>query len=489
METSPLRLILPDHVLAAQVCRKCCQPLSVGPVNITLNNQQTCGRCETENVGIPSLYNEVATYCIFKCDECYRGCKKLLYFNELTCHKKNCSLKNNKTQCGICDCNLTNASHLVCHYNATHPESISINRDNYVTFNISKKEGLYLYVIDDDIITISWTADDTKFSTRIYGEYRDLSAIGITHYQVKLFNTKCKQVQFSSVKTSSSNEIKLLLNDLKVILGFQKRSTLICKVDFYLRLNKKYMPFRKYPICNAESNTVNAIYLPMKLIINFICLSCAGILKSFWYSCDNTHKLCAYCYQRMNCSECGLALRKYTTQGTFTVNQADGIVALKNIKQVTLNCPWKGCPVFLPSEDTMIHLTNCRFKRFDCPSSKCETGIMLDELKRHWHLDTPLKICRTPLNIVVQDELTIYWIPDEFRNMFKVVVNYLANYEEVIIDVFYVDVISMSDHDCRLKYQHKTYKPEQTAGQRKTFTVKNSIKKYDVIKLYIINTK
>lgn len=235
MTTSSPQLLLPDHVLRTQVCDTCNGQLSVGPIGITQEHGTICGYCSSNLIFVPSLYNKVAKYCLFKCNNRYLGCLKLFYFNEHLNHS--CDYKNTTINCIICYCNLHNYSHLITHYQLAHSQYIYFNNNN-ISIDLSKG-GFVLVVIEDKIVKLIWEINYHNLIIETQGEPRSSLMKGITHFQISFIkpNSKCKV--FSRI-THLSNRICI---SLKQFRDFGQ--TLLCNVDFFVQIGEEYLPFKK----------------------------------------------------------------------------------------------------------------------------------------------------------------------------------------------------------------------------------------------------
>lgn len=156
--------IVPDKVLENSVCSNCGKYLSVLPVTISKNYKKICGRCVGVEVGVQSAYNKLAEEMLFKCVNCYEGCRKLLLPNQVVEHEETC--KSNKYECPLC-ANVWIPSYAMKQHFGEHHSGLVITNPSFTINKTVDTFKTLMYYTDKHIFFIHVSLDvDNELSLR-----------------------------------------------------------------------------------------------------------------------------------------------------------------------------------------------------------------------------------------------------------------------------------------------------------------------------------
>ncbi|CAH1103975.1 unnamed protein product [Psylliodes chrysocephalus] len=425
-------LIISDYVLNRQVCDYCHKFLSVIPIKVYPNRRIKCGRCSTNNenntdIGVYSMYNQIATRILFKCVNRFDGCTQLLQSSEVIEHEKTCISK--KYFCPICSEEIFTFL-IIRHFKLNHPHSIlETTHFQLEDINNIKKHFLYqlenyLFFVNFSDISKSIVDDMRKFSLTIQhlGEtgYIKSCKVDFHHFGSNISGQSSSKMIFSSSMTfhinlNVTNESKLLvmfyLNILEpksALVNMMHCNTPQNNSDFHVQVGHvtgedlKKLFFRKRTVLpnenlrtivsdllGGENSTLKFTKSGEKFKIRFSC-DCALIYPStfkinkkdlFLLGMNND------CYI-MACIPCSLS----NFNGNMTRLTPKRGFLIKDLENVLYFCNW-GCGTHLNYLELYKHERNCKNQILQkCPIDACFCHFKLYEFENHFKHEHSLVI-------------------------------------------------------------------------------------------------
>lgn len=347
--------IVPDKVLENSVCSNCGKYLSVLPVTISKNYKKICGRCVGVEVGVQSAYNKLAEEMLFKCVNCYEGCRKLLLPNQVVEHEEPC--KSNKYECPLC-ANVWIPSYAMKQHFGEHHSGLVITNPSFTINKTVDTFKTLMYYTDKHIFFIHVSLDvDNELSLRA-------DCLGPTELSKNIKYGFCF-TRGNHIKTGfrsfNSGEQKICSQDLKpsekceLILNYDAENFL----DF-VQIGK--VDIQKNSISNINRQNVaenRTIYLDENFLIKnneWKLSGCKTLLinkNNPDIEIDSICSSCGYLIYENNVYGCyclGIHLVCYRCKDSRGPGQYKYISMYNSVFKFKLFCKWKCQQSFFPSQ-------------------------------------------------------------------------------------------------------------------------------------------
>ncbi|CAH1109678.1 unnamed protein product [Psylliodes chrysocephalus] len=404
-----MSVILSDSTLDKLKCTNCFKYLSVKPVKTYKDGSIKCGRCTEENdEGILCVYNCFGDNHVFKCNNRFDGCRKLLNYVQVIEHEEECFPL--KYECPNCPGVILTTYMLEAHFQQYHFLSILKTPIFYIYNDLVSQT--FLYRLDDVLFFIHYKVD-------VLSNIFNLSASYLVNAEFNIrfninFNTNVGNEDIDPLEIPTYYQAKNLRDNISISCLYVKVS-----VTFDI-INVPY-----YQIIVPSENTVipkeSEVLEERRIVNNFeyfhnLCLR-SGIdwpakIKTYNFpsnmtvSVDFTHLIKINRFKTTNiylhCYNCFVSSFHKTLGGFVRINRnlyflCDICFRLekrnnKYIKyggssrtyrklHVTYTCLW-GCGI----SDEMLsgHEYFCPDQpEFDCPIRNCEVSAPHDKLLPH----------------------------------------------------------------------------------------------------------
>ncbi|KAJ8929375.1 hypothetical protein NQ314_017956 [Rhamnusium bicolor] len=466
-------IVLSDKVLSQQICTKCLNYLSVGPVLVSRGGKILCGRCSnnsntTSNVLKYSLYNLVAEKLIFKCINHYVGCEKLLLFNETIEHEKDC--KEVKLKCHFCNYE-GNGCQLRHHFDNEHPNFVMKDDAFKINFEIEHFQHV-IFIKDSCILCIAILMETNLikifsylarprpkyFALRFFTSDSNLEMKLVKiqcsskyfPFNVTLMKTTCKENPFPYYDVLKRSVIVdcfpygcfceiNLINDTNCALSgemFNYYMKIVKEIDTSLPSNPSEMQLQEainkedYYIGRISKMGLSALrkFILSDLNVLQTCVNCKKYVTTAVYVCPKYHIACKTC-KKKKCSRCKMFC------------QWNNRSKLHNI---SLPCEWNGCSISTNVFDYALHKRDCVFRSYKCPGKNCEFLGCLNCLKSHWHLNDIEFESEIDIAVSAANEFAVYWLNPQCKEIFYVTVEVTYNSSgsyDILLAINEVDVV------------------------------------------------